>query len=196
MNERKRERKTNRNEIVGLCFASQGIPFPVVNGKQSCIISLSSPSIRTHTSLYNPVLGSGCGASRTNSPTSNHASPTWSLLDSLSQSRTVSWTLKEVSYRRTWKRSFSSQVGLSEWRMMRVRKIFLEKEMTTNGSMSKPVRVTGERKRLVYDTSHNGKRTILQPRQITSALDLKHDDPDDIIRMRSGEVVIRLFIRP
>jgi len=53
-----------------------------------------------------------------------------------------------------------------------------------------------KKKRLVYDTSHNGKRTILQPRQITSALDLKHDDPDDIIRMRSGEVVICLFIRP
>lgn len=38
--------------------------------------------------------------------------------------------------------------------------------------------------------------TILQPRQITRALDLEHDDPDDIIRLRSGEVVVCLFIRP
>lgn len=133
---------------MGLCFASQAISFAVVKGKQNSFISFPSPLpsalFSPHTSAYNPVRGSGCGASLTSSPTSNHASPTWSLLDSLSQSRTVIWTLNDVSYRRTWKSSFSSQVGLRECRMIRVRKIFLEKEITTKGSMSKPVRVTAK----------------------------------------------------
>jgi hypothetical protein len=42
-----------------------------------------------------------------------------------------------LSYFLQWKRSFSSHLGLSSCRMTRVRKIFLPKLTTTNGSMSK-----------------------------------------------------------
>src|SRR6266436_6749059 len=46
------------------------------------------------------------------------------VVTQLSQSNTVSWTLKALSYARPWKRSFSSQAGFREWRITRLRKTF------------------------------------------------------------------------
>ena len=76
---------------------------------------------------------------RRKSATTNLASPTWSLLESLSQASMVSWTLKAHSYARTWKRSFSSKSGFRECQITHMQKTFLKKEMTTKGSMSQPV---------------------------------------------------------
>ena len=125
--------------MVGLYFASHWVSFAGNNRNPYSDIGWSSSS-----SLYNPVTGSGCGAQSNKSFTLKLASPIWSFEESLSQSRIVSWTWNAVSYRRTWKRSFSSQTGLSECRMTRVRNTFLPNEMTTNGSISQPVRVTNK----------------------------------------------------
>jgi hypothetical protein len=66
--------------MTGLCFASHGTPSAGANRNlNSFVLSPATPS-------YNPVL-SLPGAPSTSSSTLKLASSTWSLLDSLSQSR-------------------------------------------------------------------------------------------------------------
>jgi hypothetical protein len=129
---------THRNVIIGECFDSHGISFAVASG------SLNSWKVRVPSSSsgYKPVSGSLFGTFSASSAISMAASPTWSLDESLSQSRTVSCTRNDRSYLRTWKSSFSSQTGFSECRITRVRKTFLPNETTTKGSISHPVRIT------------------------------------------------------
>lgn len=95
--------------MTGLCFVSLR-SFAVSSGRPNCII----PFLLLHLTLplrlliYSPVCGSGCGAFEISSFTCKVTPLMWSLLDSLSQSKTVTWALYDVSYRWTWKRSFSS----------------------------------------------------------------------------------------
>ena len=98
--------------MTGLCFVSLR-SFAVSSGRPNCIIPFSPfspppPNSPPSSALYSPVCGSGCGAFEISSSTCNVTPLMWLLLDSLSQSKTVTWALYDVSYRWTWKRSFSS----------------------------------------------------------------------------------------
>ena len=77
--------------------------------------------------------------------------------------------------------SFSSQVGLREWRITRVRKTFLPKEMTTQGSISQPVLVTVGRGKPTRVMAAANAHTVTKFRQIFCAVDLQHDDAQNVV---------------
>lgn len=103
--------------------------------------------------LYKPVSGSATGADWIRVCRGKFVDATKSFPESLSLSMTVKLIEYSCSCFITWKTIFSSKTGLRLWRITRVLIVFLPRDVTTKGSISKEVRVTAIYSLLVNNSS-------------------------------------------
>lgn len=93
---------------------------------------------------YKPVSGSASGADWMRVCKGKPAEATKSFPENLSRSMTVKLIVYDCSWRMTWKIIFSWKTGFRLWRTTGVLNVFLPREVTTKGSISKDVRVTAK----------------------------------------------------